>query len=624
MDRINPLLITVFNANTDAAFEFMKYLVEKGADVNQVHNKNTLLDMVLSKRFYLTEEEKNAHISPVLNSYLENQLKMQEEGSYAYDAIKSYLDSQSKSHKKRKVTMWSKRQQEESVAWLKKVYEFLDSHGAMTWREMFEINGPEVMIEKEKKSKRKSATMTFNTNGWGSKNTVEEGECVTVKNGKVLRGESRLKALHDQYVKNRNQNQRMSITDSNSTNIPGFSTFTLYSQSNGGWRPTSHATNEEAKKYVELFNAVKKGDCDQVRTLCTPTKDEDCCHVLVSGYRNLSPLALAINQGDRKMIALLFELMEMQYTPIPVNRNVTKSSRISNYALVTSDDEEEEDMFVDPNSDASNIINTCDVGVVFTERCVFDMTGCPSYRSYPQRSRSTGYCISSFGSGYGSSFGSFGDNMDEEGDEMEDISKKEECSIFEYLIYRGDVALLKECFDHFQKLSAAVMEKDEKAHRVKKEEVFEKSIMNSVFSARVSRSYNDHSVNLLFPAIMSDNIDILRCVMRYTMGGLEVLRDKDVNPTEKPKKVKHALGYNDYSDEELSDCSDFSDMEEEENSENAMEVEDDREEGEPESEASEYADSDEEDMKAMRQFREEGKKTDTTRKNVRIVKLINK
>ena len=161
------------------------------------------------------------------------------------------------------------------------------------------------------------------------------------------------------------------------------------------------------------------------------------------------------------------------------------------------------------------------------------------------------------------------------------------------------------------------MKKDEDANCIKKDTVFEKNVMTSLFDVRTGHHYNRSSVNLLFPAIISDNLDILRCVMRYTMGGLEVLRDKDVIPAEKPKKVN--VCYNDdFSDEEYSDCScdsDFCDSSMEEEEENAMEVED-REEDEPDTENSEYADSDEEDMKAMQQFREGGKKTEVKRRNV--------
>ena len=306
VEDIRPLTMQAVDANTEASFEFLSYLIEKGADVNQVRNNQTLLDHVLSKNFYLTEEEQDQTASPVMTNYLDNLLKNQEEGSYAYEVIKEYRDKQVTPRRKQKKTMWSKKQQEESREAAKKLYELLDSHGAMTWREMFEIEGPEAMLQKTKKTgSSKRRTSTFATSRMNEPTT----ECVTVKNGKVLRGEKRLKALRDEYLKSKDQRNRMDMTNSNVTNIPGYSMFTMFNAKTNGWRSNSQIVGEEAQKYVELFNAVKKGDCDKVRKMCTPDKDGSCCHVLVTGYHSLSPLALAINQADHPMIALLFELM---------------------------------------------------------------------------------------------------------------------------------------------------------------------------------------------------------------------------------------------------------------------------------------------------------------------------
>ena len=120
---------------------------------------------------------------------------------------------------------------------------------------------------------------------------------------------------------------------------------------------------------------------------------------------------------------------------------------------------------------------------------------------------------------------------------------------------------------------------------------------------------------------MNDAEAMLRAVVRYTFGSLNVLREQDVKREEK-KTVKRQLGSameveddewvclcgvrcSEYDDSEY----DYSDSESESEKEEVMDVEDDEEEeeGEKESVESEYADSDEEEMKAMRQFREEGK-----------------
>ena len=121
--------------------------------------------------------------------------------------------------------------------------------------------------------------------------------------------------------------------------------------------------------------------------------------------------------------------------------------------------------------------------------------------------------------------------------------------------------------------------------------------------------------------MMNDAEAMLRAVVRYTFGSLNVLREQDVKREEK-KTVKRQLGSameveddewvclcgvrcSEYDDSEY----DYSDSESESEKEEVMDVEDDEEEeeGEKESVESEYADSDEEEMKAMRQFREEGK-----------------
>ena len=120
--------------------------------------------------------------------------------------------------------------------------------------------------------------------------------------------------------------------------------------------------------------------------------------------------------------------------------------------------------------------------------------------------------------------------------------------------------------------------------------------------------------------VMNDAEAMLRAVVRYTFGSLNVLREQDMKREEK-KKVKRQLGSameveddewaracgvrrSEYDDSEY----DYSDSDSESEKEEVMDVEDDEEEeGEKESVESEYADSDEEEMKAMRQFREEGK-----------------
>lgn len=135
------------------------------------------------------------------------------------------------------------------------------------------------------------------------------------------------------------------------------------------------------------------------------------------------------------------------------------------------------------------------------------------------------------------------------------------------------------------------------------------------------RRRGPNPTNLMALCMMNDAEAMLRAVVRYTFGSLNVLREQDVKREEK-KTVKRQLGSGmDVEDDEwVCACGvrrseyddseyDYSDSESESEKEEAMDVEDDEEEeeGEKESVESEYADSDEEEMKAMRQFREEGK-----------------
>ena len=135
------------------------------------------------------------------------------------------------------------------------------------------------------------------------------------------------------------------------------------------------------------------------------------------------------------------------------------------------------------------------------------------------------------------------------------------------------------------------------------------------------RRRGPNPTNLMALCMMNDAEAMLRAVVRYTFGSLNVLREQDVKREEK-KKVKRQLGSGmDVEDDEwVCACGvrrseyddseyDYSDSDSESEKEEVMDVEDDEEEeeGEKESVESEYADSDEEEMKAMRQFREEGK-----------------
>ena len=648
MDNLaSPYSVILSAPKTDASLEFIRFLVEKEVDVNRAVGNTTPLDILLNQHFYLTEEEfqQNANLQWKMQAMQREQaqklLKQYTPDSYEYDAIKAYcLQIEQQSNGQQRETMWTKHQRKENNAWMKKVYTLLDEKGALTWREMVELN-----VDKPKtggRGRRGHVISSFGTySGFGGfSNPASSDRCVTVVDGKALHGEKRLAALKKEYLANI---QASGMVNTNQT-VTGLHEFTIYADaSNYGWRNNAKASGADAQAYIDLFTAVKKGDCAKVRSLCTPDANGTCCHVLCSGYNNLSPLALAISQGNQEMIRLLFELAILQYTPIPVVRKDPKESRVSNYALITGENtSDEESGFVDPNADASMIVNTCDVNVLFTELCGFDMKDCPSFSSL----------VNPHGNMYGSGFNglvysSMGNPLLVEDDEDDNAEgKKEEkprmkyCSIFEYLVYRGDVALLTFCLERLAELSDAILQKDLEANRVKPEDKLDHSLLHSLFSTDISfYSHNKTSSNVYLPILMNDNLDMLRVLIQFNMGGLEVLREVDVKEEKKTKK--HRLGSNggnsrymmeEFSDEEmdLSDCCSCDDDEEEdimmdtENQEEVdMEVEDEElkrkeeseEEDEEKSEESEYADSDEEEMRAMRAFREEGKKTEEVKRN---------
>lgn len=587
LDQIQPLLHLALQPMSEASMAFVEYLLEKGVDVNAVFNNQTALDIVLNNRFYLSEEDKlteesnSQKAAKLLIGYAEKELQKMEAGSYVATAIQQFIQSQRDQIRVPQRSMWLKHQTAEQEEIRRKEYKALDARGAMRWNEIVEIKGP---VAKVKGRQRMQL---------GYYQRDQSGPCGTVRDGKALQGEQRLKALGEEFQRNMETQSRSIVANTNAGMINGYTSFTVYCEaSEYGWRSNATATDKEAEKYAELFDAVKRGDCATVRRLCTPGKQGMCTHLLVSGYDNLSPLGIAIVQGNREMIALIFELLLIQYTPIRVNRKVSKSARISNYALVTGEESDDEETFVDPNSDASLIVNTCDVNVLFTEQCQFDMTGCPSYKSYPSVNRRY--------------YGYQNQNNEEE-------SKKESCTLLQYLIYRGDASLLEFCMQQLSVLSACVLQKDVEANRFKDEEKhIEKSVMNVIFTANNEYSYNSKNTNLFFPAVASDNLDVIHVLMKYTMLGLEVLREQDVKPKEKKGKVVHD---DDVSDEEYSDSCD-------EEESDKMEVEDDKEEeaNQKPSEDSEYADSDEEEMRSMQQFRTEGKKAEEARRvNVGLV-----
>ena len=221
----------------------------------------------------------------------------------------------------------------------------------------------------------------------------------------------------------------------------------------------------DAAKYCELFEAVHDNDLEKVKALCTPNGKGECVLVSCAGAKGLTPLALAANRGYKEMLHVLFQLVDRQYTPIPVMKTVSQGGKFSNYALVTGDVEEKEE-FVDPNASAEEIINPCPPSVVLMEVSTFDMRKNQRYFSHPKQNRS---CRYNFGCG-------------SNGNEEDEDERTEQASLMEYLVYRGDKELFAAVMEDLHALSEKTFAKQLKANMVKEEERKEKSLLVRMFT----------------------------------------------------------------------------------------------------------------------------------------------
>ena len=602
--------------------------MDHGEDVNEVWNNSTVLDAILSKNPYKTLEEakqdlKNSHVSTKIQiDSLEKELKKYKPDSYDWLMVKETLDMTKLSSKaNRKMTMWNITEMKMKTEWPKKAYELIDSHGGMMFLELKTLN-PDLVGTRQ--SNRRQNHFSLASSG-----TQNFSKCVTVKGKNVMRGMKRIEALREQFEKEQKKNiTQARVQNSAEPLVKGINQFTIYSEASSyGYRNNGNVSEAEAESYHNLFLAVYSSDYDTVRHLCTPDSKGHCTFVLCCGL-NRSPLSIAVNKGDVEMIKLLFELMALQYTPITVHRELNQSGKVSNYALVRGDYEDEE-TFVDPNADHSLIVNTCDVNINFLESYNFDMRGIKEYVRCRKMDRNNSFF-------YNSTNDWQYDDSDDDSDDTDDMdvedstttdnscvkdAKKdhmERCHILQYLIYRKDLNLLGLFLDCMKQLGDTVFEKDLKANKVKQEDHKTKWLLNSIIGVNVSYRYYSMStqyVDIINPAIMNDNVAIIRLLMHYNLLGLNVLRAKDVEP--KKNVVKRRLvNHYDYDDSDFSDYSysdDYEDDDDERKEElkKAMEEEDDKElndEGKvEEEEESEYADSDEEEMKALRQFKQEGK-----------------
>ena len=598
--------------------------------MNEVWNNTTVLDTILSKEPFKSVEEmkedmKNSNLSNKLQiDLLEKELMKYKPDSYDYLMIKETLDVTKLTNKaNRKMTTWKLTEMKMRSEWPKKAYEMIDNHGGMMFLELKTLN-PD-LVGTRKSNRRQNSRFG---DPFGTMPTPKE--CVTVKGKTVLRGMKRIEALREQHVNEMKKNMKqVRIQNSGEPTVRGINQFTVYSEASSyGYRNNGNASEAEAEAYHNLFLAVYSSDYDTVRHLCTPDSKGHCTFVLCCGL-NRSPLSIAVNKGDVEMIKLLFELMAMQYTPITIHRELNQTGKVSNYALVRGDYEDEQ-AFVDPNADHSLIVNTCDVNINFVENYVFDMTGVKEYVSSKKQDQPN-----AFGFDNNWQYADSDSDLDSDSDsdsemDVEDSSDAsrmkslekdhtETCHILQYLIYRNDMELMKLFLDCMKQLGDTVFEKDLKANKVKQEEHKTKWLLNSLYGVDVSMnsyyySYRTTYVDIIKPLIMNDNVPMIRLLMHYTFLGLNVLRAKDVEPKKdvvKRRLVNHYDDDSDFSDYSYSDDYDDEDEEKKEELKKAMEEENDKELNEEgkveEEEESEYADSDEEEMKALRQFKQEGK-----------------
>lgn len=605
--------------------------MDRGEDVNEVWNNTTVLDVILSKKPFKSLEEmkedmKNSNTSIKLQiELLEKNMKKYKPGSYDWLMVKETLDlTKSNSKASRKLSSWKLAELKMRTEWPKKAYELIDSHGGMMFLELKTLN-PNLVGKSQKN--RKLGFLRGDPFG-----SSTPSKCVTVKGSNVLRGMSRVTALREQEKKEIEKNVKQArINNSGEPMVKGINQFTIYFEKNNyGYRNNGNAPEADCEAYHNLFIAVFDSDYDTVRHLCTPDSKGHCTFVLCCGL-NRSPLSIAVNKGDVKMIKLLFELMELQYTPITINRELNQSGKVSNYALVCGDYNDEES-FVDPNADHSLIVNTCDVNINFLEDYNFDMTGVKEYVTFKNQNRRSSVFSSDDSWRYANSDSD--SDLDSDSDSEMDVEDStsnalrtnghqkdhiENCHILQYLIYRNDIELMKVVLDCMKHLGDNVWEKDLKANKVKKEDHKTKWLLNSLFFESTNTGYYSYytkNVDIIKPAIMNDNVSMIRLLLHYCFLGLNVLRAKDVEP--KKNVVKRRLvNHYDWDDSDFSDYS-YSDEEEQVDDEEkkeelkkAMEEEDDKELNEEgkveEEEESEYADSDEEEMKALRQFKQEGK-----------------
>ena len=619
---LNPmsLLLNVYNGGitTEGGVEFFKFLLEKGDDVNTIVNRQTVLDAILNSQSYLSEEEYSRHIrvkmtsqQSVLELY-KKELETVKQDSYQATVLQRLIEKEKKNIEnmeknfKRELMLWKDRKEYDE-----QLYKLVDARGGKLFLELYKTEKESVEKQIMGSNKQKNGMM-INRFYSQQNDELDSVECVTVVDGKVLQGEKRLEALREKTAKNDQMSiERRQLKNTQNQAVQGYDQFTIFAKrSDYGWGNDAIVNNEEASLYMGLFNAVWENNLEEVKRLCTPDKEKKCLLLACSGYEGMTPLSIAVNKGYREMIDLIFNLLNEQYTPLPVVRE-KHSDKVSNYALVTGDYEEKQS-FVDPNADFSVVINTTEPDILFIQAAQFDMSQNPPY--------STLDCLAPVSRNIFYYRRNDDDDDDDDEEEEKNNSILQSCNLLEYLIYRGDCSLLSFVLEHLKVLSEQVFEKQLKAN-IKKEDERSSMIITSIISGDYQRhSYYSPvtSVNVMIPCIVNDNMEMLRVLNQYTFLGLNILREDDVKEEKVVKRRLNNNYQNDYDDE--WDSEDYSDSDsEEEKRDDEMEIEGDKEmdeEGEGEEDdsvESEYADSDEEEMKRLKAFKQDGRSEQTGR-----------
>ncbi|OAL28853.1 hypothetical protein AYO20_09333 [Fonsecaea nubica] len=114
-------------------------------------------------------------------------------------------------------------------------------------------------------------------------------------------------------------------------------------------------TSEKKAKYINLFEAVWKGDSDTVKSLCLTSADP--IQVAITDLHGFSPFSIAAFRGHYELAELIIEIARIQYQP-------SDKSQSYHYVLGTGDDYDEDSDCSDYSDDSDGTEHSTRVRVV--------------------------------------------------------------------------------------------------------------------------------------------------------------------------------------------------------------------------------------------------------------------